>query len=269
MKLLETADYALLQSLLGDAQHDLAVFAIAAGRAQGRVFVDDPRDPRLALVLPHWGRLYVLGRANFSAAAALRQLLDEELRPAAGRAGARGFTIGYPPDFEPYLTAVLEGTPAVQAERQYYRWTSAQVPAPSLPEGFTLAPADGDLLADDGLANLQILRDEMASERASVDDFLAHSFGIAALHNRQLAGFCLSEYNVDGRCEVGIATLEPFQRRGLATAMGRAFLAMAQTSGIQEVGWHCWKQNVPSAAAAHRIGLQHVADYRVFFGSYQ
>jgi RimJ/RimL family protein N-acetyltransferase len=88
------------------------------------------------------------------------------------------------------------------------------------------------------------------------------------MHEGQLAGFCLSEYNVDGRCEVGIATLEPFQRRGLATAMGHAFLSLARASGIRDVGWHCWRQNVASAATALRIGLRHVADYKVLFGWY-
>ena len=92
----------------------------------------------------------------------------------------------------------------------------------------------------------------MASERTvSVDDFLTHSFGIAAVYEDRLAGWCLSEYNVQDRCEVGIATLETFQRQGLAAAMGCAFLDMARSRGTSEVGWHCWKENLPSAATAY------------------
>ncbi len=112
---------------------------------------------------------------------------------------------------------------------------------------------------------------------------MARSFGIAAVHTGkrtdgkpaagevaegELAGWCLSEYNVGDRCEVGIATLEPFQRRGLAKAMGQAFLRMAYSKGIREVGWHCWKQNIPSAATARALGFRHVADYPVYVGWY-
>jgi hypothetical protein len=269
MSILEPASYPSLQHLACDAPHDLAVTAILAGDAAGRVYVDDTLNPRLALVSPHWGRLYLLGRAGAGAASEIRELLREVVAPAACVAGASVFTLAYPPDWEAYVSQVLEGKRAVQAERQYYRWAGDVVPRTALPTGFAFLPADANLLAGDRIADLQLLRDEMASERASVNDFLARSFGLAAVYESQLAGWCLSEYNCGTRCEVGIAALELFQRRGLATAMGRAFLNLARTSGIREVGWHCWKQNAASAATALRIGLEHVADTPVYLAWYR
>lgn len=268
MQLLAPADYGSLQHLMADAPHDLAVAAIVAHDATGRVFVDNARHPQLALVLPHWGRLYILGKADSAAAAAVRRLLDEDVRPAAQASSATVFTLTYPVSWQTHVPDILAGKQALHAERQYYRWAGEQIALQPLPSGFTLLPADVNRLTDGRIANLQLLWEEMASERASVDDFTAHSFGVVAVHDDQLAGWCLSEYNTAARCEVGIATLEPFQQRGLAAAMGAAFLDMAVAHGIREVGWHCWKQNVPSAATALRIGLHHVADTPVHFGWY-
>jgi GNAT superfamily N-acetyltransferase len=103
-----------------------------------------------------------------------------------------------------------------------------------LPAGFRLAFAGPDLLARTDLAKLDALREELCSERPSVEDFLARSFGLVALcgADAALAGWCTSEYNSGDRCEVGIGTLEPYQRRGLATAMGSAFVEHALNCGV-------------------------------------
>jgi RimJ/RimL family protein N-acetyltransferase len=268
MKLLTTDDLRALTPLVADAPHDLAVAAIAAHDAAGRAYADEPRHARLALVSPHWGRLYVLGRPEAESVAALHELLLDVVRPAAQANGAVFFTLMFPPDWAPHVPRLLEGMRAAPDERQYYRWSGEPLTPGAVPAGFTLVAADAALLARDDVVRLELLTEEMVSERASVEDFLAHSFGIAALHGNELAGWCLSEYNSGGRCEVGIATLEPFQRRGLATAMGRAFLEMARTHRVTEVGWHCWTKNRPSALAALKIGLTHVADYDVYVGWY-
>jgi GNAT superfamily N-acetyltransferase len=273
MKLLDPSQHDVLAPLVPDEMEHLAVSAIVAGAAHGHAYVDDVVAPSVALLSPHWGRLYLLGRSRPAVVGVLRETLAEQVWPAALEAGSQAFSLTYPPDWQPVMAQVLEGRSTVLAERQHYRWPSS-APAPSeiehhpLPDGFSLRLVDERLVTGESLAGLALLWEEMVSERASVDDFLARSFGIVAVCERQLAGWCLSEYNLDGRCEVGIATLEPYQRRGLATAMGRAFLRHAVSQGIREIGWHCWKRNVASAATALKIGLAHVADYPVYFGWY-
>ena len=101
-----------------DVPHDLAVTAILHGRAVGRVFADDPSDPHFALVSPHWGRLYVVGKANAAAVSDVRGLLEEAIRPAARVAGAHIFTLAYPPDWQPYISEVLAEKSARQFTRQ-------------------------------------------------------------------------------------------------------------------------------------------------------
>ncbi len=268
MQLLNPSNYTSLQRLLSPAMHDLAPLAVARGSANGQVYANNADEPQLALILPHWGRLYVVGRASEQAACELRELLEGVIRPSALAADSRWFTVMYPPEWEDFVKPALGHLPSVPAERQYYRWMGEPFEPLPPPEEFDLVPADAALMARADVADLHLLAEEMASERASVEDFLARSFGVVALRGRELAGGCLSEYNWAGRCEVGIASLEPFQRLGLATAMGRVFLHLAQMQGIGEVGWHCWKKNVPSASAARKIGLEWIADYPVYVGWY-
>jgi RimJ/RimL family protein N-acetyltransferase len=107
------------------------------------------------------------------------------------------------------------------------------------------------------------LREELCSERETVEEFLEKSFGFAILQEAALAAWCLSEYNTGGRCEVGVATVEKYQRRGLGTVVTLALVEHALAHGYHTVGWHCWKRNVPSSALALRAGFHLVLEYPV------
>ena len=43
-----------------------------------------------------------------------------------------------------------------------------------------------------------------------------------------------------------------------------ALIEHALSHGYREVGWHCWKSNLPSAALALKAGFVHRHDYSVF-----
>ena len=105
---------------------------------------------------------------------------------------------------------------------------------------------------------------EMVSERPSVEDFLQRSFGVCLLHDGAVVGFCLSEYNWAGRCEVGVWTAEAHRQRGLGKLMSLALVEQAMQRGYTEVGWHCWANNLPSAALACSAGFALQRDYLVY-----
>ncbi len=151
--------------------------------------------------------------------------------------------------------------------RGYYALDTADAPPPQpLLAGYALVPVDAALLARQELAGLDDLREEMVSERVSVADFLARSFGLALLHGDELVGWCLSEYNTATRCEVGIGVAEGHRRQGLATCMARTFGQLARQRGIEHIGWHCWRSNQASANTALAAGYQSVCAYPVLFG---
>ncbi|HEX2993213.1 MAG TPA: GNAT family N-acetyltransferase, partial [Anaerolineales bacterium] len=129
-----------------------------------------------------------------------------------------------------------------------------------LPEGFSTQLITAEFLSSD-VTGLDAVREEMCSERVSVEDFLSRSFGICPVHANEIVGWCMSEYNVGDRCEIGIATAEKHQRRGIATLTTRSFLAEAHRRGYRRVGWDCWTRNVPSVATARKAGFTLVEEY--------
>jgi RimJ/RimL family protein N-acetyltransferase len=98
-----------------------------------------------------------------------------------------------------------------------------------------------------------------------VDAFLARCFGFCAVSGRAIAGWCLSEYNQPGRCEVGIATVPAFRRQGIATALTGALVEHALGQGITAIGWHCFASNAPSVATAEKAGFARRREYDVYY----
>jgi RimJ/RimL family protein N-acetyltransferase len=164
------------------------------------------------------------------------------------------------------LPALFAGIESRRVDRLFYRLRlDTPVAPPFPPDGFTLRQIDAALVAESTLANHQPLIAEMQSETPSVEDFLRGRFGYCLQHGHELIAWCLSEYNHGDRCELGIETLPPFRRRGLALVTARDTLAHAQAHGVTTIGWHCWKHNVASSNLAQRLGFELVEEYPVWY----
>ncbi len=247
----------------------LAPRAIAARAAEGCVFVDDPARPTVALVC-NAHRYYLTGRPDDDAfREGLRRFFLEDVYPRAQAAGAPVMFVvhyDYAPGWEEVVPTILAGKHPLAERRRYLEWSEPVADRDTpLPEGYRLRAVDADLLAEEGLANLDALREEMCSERDSVDEFLSRSFGYCAIHGEEIAAWCLSEYNVGDRCEVGIETVPAHRRRGLGTAVASALLEEAAARGIRRVGWHAWAENAASIATARRAGFGGETEYAVYY----
>lgn len=157
----------------------------------------------------------------------------------------------------------------VRIDYQCYRF---QITSPIvkvyIPDGFQMVTVT-QALVDRDFPGKEVLLEEMCSERESVDAFLRHSIGVVAFYNTRLAGWCLSEYNHETRCEVGIATAESHRRKGLAKAMTHELINLAYGNGIRTILWHCTKRNFPSARTALSAGFELVAESPVLIGYFE
>lgn len=265
MHRLSVSRFERIRPLFEAMHYNLAVQAILEGSVPAEIYVDNTDDPQVALTW-HGGRFFLAGSPGNGA---FEELLRHRLATAIPARDM--FVLYYEPSevWEDTLDALLADLDPIRAGREYY---SLQLPAsrkhtgpPELPEGFTIRSVDNELLEDETLGNRDDLVEELCSERQSVDDFLKKSFGFCLLHHGDVAGWCLSEYNTANQCEVGIATFEPHRRQGLATAIGSALLNHAAAQGIVHVGWHCYADNVASAATARRLGFSRSVEYPVRF----
>ena len=254
-------------ALFEELDYHLAVPATLSGATQGELFVDDVFHPRSAMMRVHH-RFYLAGDAgNAAFNQALNRLFIDEIYPQGRSSGSEAYTLYYGEGWQAAIEqSVLAGLDPVPGGRLYYEMDQPRVDwRVTTPEEFRLVEVSSKLLENPSLVHLDELREEMQSERSSVDEFLQHSFGVCLLSGETLATWCLSEYNLGDRCEVGIATLPEFQRRGLGTATGAAFVEAAQTRGMRRIGWHCWANNRPSAATAEKIGYRLVSEYPSYF----
>src|SRR5512139_1564784 len=122
----------------------LAVRAILAGEVQAQVWVDDPGQPRAAL-LGNGRHTYLAGDPDISSFNDnLQAYLLENIRPLGEAEGLWGFMLYYDhTGWEAVIETQLADLRPRRIPRQYYAIETSQVSAaPDLPEGFTLRPAD-------------------------------------------------------------------------------------------------------------------------------
>lgn len=243
-----------VHSLLSAFDNHLVVPSILAGGTPGQLFADDPAAPSVALAgFRH--HLFLAG--GTSQASVVSQGIEMQVLPGALQAGLEALLLHIDtPAWQPLLQDFFPGRTLIPAVREFYACTSLSGDwRLLLPPGMQLLPADSTVLDRLDPAGRELLSEEMCSERVSVADFLEKSFGVCLVQGSELVGFCLSEYNTAGRCEVGVATMEPYQQRGLGTLMSLALVEEALRRGLTTVGWHCWQKNLASAALARKAGF--------------
>jgi RimJ/RimL family protein N-acetyltransferase len=267
---LKASEFEKASSLFHEMDDHLAPQAALEGSTPGAVWADDLAEPRSA-ILQTGHRFYLAGfERNDHFNGALRRLFLKEIYPQALAAGEEDFVLYYAPGtWAVEVEGILAGKWPMQLERQYYAfkglrhdWREMVLP------GFAVRQVDEAILGEDSLGNADVLRREIVSECPSQEFFLQHRFGYCLVGQGEIAGWCLSEYNDDDRCELGIETVDAFRRQGVATITASATIEHALTHGVTEIGWHCYASNVPSSATARKVGFEKVRDYAVFYACF-
>jgi GNAT superfamily N-acetyltransferase len=260
---LEPAAYPSVSSLFEElSAHDLAVPSVLTGILPGRIYVDDPVSPTSAVLIPsNQYRVYVGGEPS---ADLLAEVVHLVYQPSLAQ--RYWFMVHYSSDaWKPTIELALQGLGTSMSLRHYYRLTEPSLP-PSSPLKdpiVVVAPIDQTLVEDASVVNRDLLIDEIHSESPSLEYFFLQHFGYCALDGRQLVGWCLAEYHYQDRCELGIETIEAYQRQGIATHVASAVITRAFAEGATQIGWHCWASNIPSIATALKLGFHKEIDYPV------
>lgn len=258
-------EYARVRSLFQKMDYNLAVGAILQGAVPAKVYVDDPACPQAALT---WTKhRFYLAACDIDEAEDdnVGCFLLETLWSQVPHRGEAAFMVYAAPDSRlDLLGQILEAGQPIMAQRQHYVFKELKNDWRAVsPEGFSIQPIEPSLLADASLTGLDDLKDEMSSERRSVEEFLRKSFGLCSIHGNAIVGWCLSEYNGPGCCEVGIGVNSTYRRRGIATALASAFVEEALSRGVSHIGWHSFANNKASVATARKMGFEKASDYPV------
>lgn len=271
MEKLPPSLYPLVRPLFAPLEHHLLVTALFEGNLSADVFVDDSAAPQAGFVAYNNRCLFAGDPTLETFNRSLGAFFTENFIPARQAAGSDAFLAYFSSDgWLSTLEQTFASFETFHAPRQYYELTHPN-PAPQLvlPDGFSLHLITPQFIAS-GFKGMDAVLEEMCSERVSPQDFMEKSFGLCPVYEAEIAGWCMSEYNTGDRCEIGIATLEPHQRKGLATLVTHAFVAEAARRGYTRIGWDCWARNVASAATARKAGFRLAEEYLalvVLFGA--
>jgi GNAT superfamily N-acetyltransferase len=247
---------------LGLERSHALVSAFFEGCATARLFIDHVDTPKAAVIVCNSRVLCAGDVSQTDVLDEMAGIFSEELIPAHRARGNDAYLVYASGEaWNTALPHLFSGRHLYHGTRQYYEITDFTPKSDlQLPHGFTMHLITPDFLSSE-ISGLDAVREEMCSERASVEDFLARSFGLCPVHSNEVAGWCMSEYNVGDRCEIGIATAEKHRRKGMATLTTEAFLAEAHRRGYTRVGWDCWERNVASVATARKAGFTLVEEY--------
>lgn len=256
-------DYHIARPIFHELERSHAlVAAFFEGCATARLFVDHVETPRTGVIVCNSRVLCVGDSTRTGFLDEMEQSFSKELIPAHIARGNDAYLVYACGDgWDAALQYLFPARDLYHGTRQYYE-TTDYVPKIDLqlPEGFSMQLITPEFISSN-LEGLGAVQDEMCSERASVDDFLERSFGICPIYENEIAGWCMSEYNVGERCEIGIATAPNHQHKGIATLTTHYFLAEAHRRGYTRVGWDCWTRNEASAATARKAGFTLVEEY--------
>lgn len=238
-------------------RHNLAVLSIFKGFTESIVYADSES--------PTWGVTYTNSRIFASGdfmhpdvLKAVQKVVDYGL--IAGRAG---FVIYYPRSAgRSGIGENIKGVKTYPKTRNYYLLEPREKYVLSLPEDYRVERISHDLLKM-GYVNSDLVQAEMQSERDSVDDFLDKSFGFCVVKDDEISSWCMSEYNVADRFEIGIETHPAHRRKGLAVQAARACINHGLDGEYTSVGWHCWKDNEASNRTASSLGFRHMFEYPI------
>jgi RimJ/RimL family protein N-acetyltransferase len=248
--------------LLAGLDHQLSALAVLVGAMPGVAFADDPTRPNAIFVHSPEGNFVGGDPTNDRFVTGLRSHLAAHFD--ADRDGDLVLTF----DHDGWLSVAETIVPdlvLLKVPRRHYVYRGERPKLErNLPPGYRIAPIDAALLE-----NQQVpadVRDWMDGNWGGAEGFLAHGFGAAAVHGETVVSWSLADCIVADRAEIGIHTASEHRRRGLATQVTAAAVAIALDRGLTEVGWHCNDDNEGSYRIAESVGFRLARRYHFLAG---
>jgi RimJ/RimL family protein N-acetyltransferase len=240
-----------LESLLpADVPTRPRAIAVLDGTLNGRVWVDDPGEPRTVLVIETAdGTVYAGG-------AVTREQVAGALAGVETRAGDLIF--GFRGSEDPLRDAVPVAPywkgQAIDFTDRRPDGDEADVIDPALPDGIRVVPIDATVLP-----RTEWYEDTLHAF-GSLDRWESLGAGWAVAAGEELLAECTAGPRTRGLLEMGVVTREAHRRRGYGTLVSRLVARACEARG-DRVWWNANAGNQPSLAIARRIGFRQERTY--------
>lgn len=252
---------------------DLVLASMIAGNTGGELWTFSQGDTPPSLLLWDQGNnvLYLAGDSQHSSSIeSLADTIASHVQPHAVAAGATRFkTRALSPSLEEALPTLFPGIALRASTTRFFVHDSARhLPiVASTVVDLTFLPITRDTLVSGELAYSDYVLSEIRSKWPSEERFDEYGFGIVAVLEGEIIGWCTAEYVSARRCGIGIETAPRFEGRGVATATAARFIQEAQQRGITAC-WECDVTNRGSVRVAEKTGFVRESEEIYWIGSF-
>jgi GNAT superfamily N-acetyltransferase len=237
-------------------EHNLAVLSILKNQVDTKIYLDS-FDPSWAVTRTN-KRIFLSG--NYTDPCAFDAV--EKVIQNGVEEGKPGFVIYYPQGAEVLIGENIKGIRPYPNPRNYYELELKSSISMDIPLGYRVTSITPELIKR-GYNNSELVENEMQSERPNLYDFFEKSFAFCTIKDDTITSWCMSEYKVEGRFEIGIETHPEYRKKGLAVQTAKACINHGLEKGYKRVGWHCWKDNLASNKTAMRLGFKFKLEYKI------
>ena len=255
---LEKKDYAKVNDLFKELNYNVVINSIIKGNAQGEIYVDNIKAPKVAIVWNNVGDVLIGGDSSDEVAnRSIDDLIKNVFIPQVIKLGIEvsRIEISYTENFEGKLK-VLKDKASKDVVRNVYKFNKLKVnPLSVIPRKFELVEIHENVLRNNKLEHLEKLKGWINTFWNSEEEFLKSGIGYCLVKDNVIVSFCISAYTYDDKVEFVLKTSEIFRGRGFGKSVASACVEKAVKLGKQ-VEWQCDNDNVPATRLADSLGFE-------------
>jgi GNAT superfamily N-acetyltransferase len=236
----EIAPY-LERLFTGSRPIPIRLWAILAGTIQGRILVDRPAEPTMALVQElAEGTTYIGGAVTLQVVAAGFAVLSayQPVVVCLWPDDPVHAVLPPRPDYEGVAIDFTDRSPRVDLSQFVV-----------LPSGYCFRRIDEAILP--ALAGF----DYYVSMFGGIESALRSTVGYCLMHGEQVVSEAVAGPFSRGIAEIGVGTGEAYRKQGFATAISARVIQECESLGYAAF-WNASQQNIASVALAKRLGFQ-------------
>jgi GNAT superfamily N-acetyltransferase len=222
--------------------------AVLGGGNAGRIFVDDPHQPKMGLV---WERddgiLYRGGETDWQVVAEMVSMLRQSGNVALAFRDVDPCVDLFPPDPD-------AGAECVELERPVHGSDLRSFLV--LPPGYEVYRMGRDLIEKSPRL------DETLFRYGDLDRYLQTGLDVCILHGDEFVCEAGADMDVGGVREAGIVTERPYRRMGFGTIAVAHLLLWCDELGCSTY-WDCVKLNTGSLRMARKLGYDNERGYKL------
>ncbi|QVK18805.1 GNAT family N-acetyltransferase [Mycoplasmatota bacterium] len=242
---LNQTEYHKVKHLAKDICHNqVVVNAVVDGMSPGVIFVDDINLPKSALIYPKDGFYYIFSTENHTTFfQSLNQLFFEDWKVDILE------LFIYPEQLMNDLSSILGKKKYIMLNRNEYQLNEnsfKKVNVKNLEPNLQLKKITKDLINEFDISIKPWMNE---------DFFLNHGLGYCIIKEKQVISKCITCYRHKNLIEIGIDTIESYQKQGFASIVCQTLITESLKRNFQ-VMWSCWDFNEASNILAKKMGFE-------------